>query len=37
MYNHALAKVVAEGGKLLLGGVLSGEGYESGCYETSYC
>jgi hypothetical protein len=22
MYNHALAKVVAEGGKLLLGGVL---------------
>jgi aldehyde dehydrogenase (NAD+) len=33
MYNQALEKVVAEGGKLLLeGGVLSGEGYESGCY-----
>jgi aldehyde dehydrogenase (NAD+) len=33
MYNKALAKVVAEGGKILVeGGVLSGEGYESGCY-----
>lgn len=33
MYTKALAKVVAEGGKLLVeGGVLSGEGYESGCY-----
>ncbi len=33
MYNEALKKVVAEGGKLLVeGGVLSGEGYESGCY-----
>ena len=33
MYNNALTKVVAEGGKLLVeGGVLSGEGYESGCY-----
>jgi aldehyde dehydrogenase (NAD+) len=33
MYNHALAKVVAEGGKIIVeGGVLSGEGYESGCY-----
>jgi aldehyde dehydrogenase (NAD+) len=33
MYNKALEKVVAEGGKLLVpGGVLSGEGYESGCY-----
>ena len=33
MYNNALAKVVAEGGKILVeGGVLSGEGYESGCY-----
>jgi aldehyde dehydrogenase (NAD+) len=32
MYNHALAKVV-EGGKIIVeGGVLSGEGYESGCY-----
>ncbi|RED23437.1 aldehyde dehydrogenase (NAD+) [Flavobacterium cutihirudinis] len=33
MYKLALEKVVAEGGKLLVeGGVLSGEGYESGCY-----
>lgn len=33
MYNAALEKVVAEGGKILVeGGVLSGEGYESGCY-----
>jgi aldehyde dehydrogenase (NAD+) len=33
-----LAKVVAEGGKIVEGGVLSGEGYESGCYvKTSYC
>jgi aldehyde dehydrogenase (NAD+) len=32
MYNNALTKVVAEGGKLVAGGVLSGEGYESGCY-----
>ncbi|WKK65944.1 L-piperidine-6-carboxylate dehydrogenase [Lutimonas zeaxanthinifaciens] len=33
MYEEALAKVVQEGGKLLLeGGKLSGEGYESGCY-----
>ena len=33
MYNNALSKVVAEGGKILVeGGVLSGEGYESGCY-----
>ncbi|MGK4566342.1 L-piperidine-6-carboxylate dehydrogenase [Flavobacterium sp. 3HN19-14] len=33
MYNQALKKVVAEGGKILVeGGVLSGEGYESGCY-----
>jgi acyl-CoA reductase-like NAD-dependent aldehyde dehydrogenase len=33
MYNNALTKVVAEGGKILVaGGVLSGEGYESGCY-----
>ncbi|AWI24901.1 L-piperidine-6-carboxylate dehydrogenase [Flavobacterium pallidum] len=32
-YNKALEKVVAEGGKILVeGGVLSGEGYESGCY-----
>lgn len=33
MYNKALTKVVAEGGKIIVeGGVLSGEGYESGCY-----
>ena len=33
MYNKALEKVVAEGGKILVdGGVLQGEGYESGCY-----
>jgi aldehyde dehydrogenase (NAD+) len=33
MYKNALEKVVAEGGKLLVeGGVLKGEGYESGCY-----
>ena len=33
MYTAALEKVVAEGGKILVqGGVLSGEGYESGCY-----
>ena len=33
MYKNALTKVVAEGGKILVeGGVLSGEGYESGCY-----
>src|SRR5690606_19971941 len=33
MYEQALDKVVAEGGKILIeGGVLQGEGYESGCY-----
>ena len=33
MYNQALTKVVAEGGKILVEvGVLTGEGYESGCY-----
>ena len=33
MYQSALDKVVEEGGNLLLkGGVLKGEGYESGCY-----
>jgi len=33
MYNRALEKVVVEGGKILVeGGVLSGSGYESGCY-----
>ena len=33
MYNAALEKVVAEGGKILVeGAVLSGTGYESGCY-----
>lgn len=32
-YQHALQKVVEEGGKILVeGGVLEGEGYESGCY-----
>ena len=33
MYENALQKVVEEGGNLLVeGGVLSGKGYESGCY-----
>ena len=33
MYKDALEEVVEEGGNLLLeGGVLQGEGYESGCY-----
>jgi aldehyde dehydrogenase (NAD+) len=33
MYNIALEKVVAQGGKVIVeGGVLSGSGYESGCY-----
>ena len=33
LYNNALTKVVEEGGKILVeGGVLSGTGYESGCY-----
>lgn len=33
MYINALSKVVAEGGKILVeGGVLFGDGYESGCY-----
>lgn len=33
MYNEALKKVVEEGGNIVVeGGVLSGEGYESGCY-----
>ncbi|MES2573395.1 MAG: aldehyde dehydrogenase family protein [Bacteroidota bacterium] len=33
MYAKALEKVVAEGGTVIVkGGVLSGEGYESGCY-----
>lgn len=32
-YNTALTKVVDEGGKIIIeGGVLEGEGYESGCY-----
>lgn len=32
-YQNALTKVVEEGGKLIVeGGVLTGEGYESGCY-----
>ncbi|WP_142784732.1 L-piperidine-6-carboxylate dehydrogenase [Changchengzhania lutea] len=33
MYNHALEQVVEEGGQIIVeGGVMSGEGYESGCY-----
>lgn len=33
MYNKALEEVVKSGGKVIVeGGVLSGEGYESGCY-----
>jgi len=33
MYKKALEQVVAEGGNLIVeGGVLDGEGYESGCY-----
>ena len=33
LYNTALKKVVEEGGKLIVeGGVVEGEGYESGCY-----
>ncbi|WP_457617017.1 L-piperidine-6-carboxylate dehydrogenase [Lutibacter sp.] len=33
MYKNALSKVVEEGGSLVVeGGVLEGEGYESGCY-----
>ncbi len=33
MYKKALEKVVAEGGNIIVeGGVLEGEGYESGCY-----
>ena len=33
MYKAALNNVVAEGGKIVVdGGVLNGEGYESGCY-----
>ena len=32
-YKNALEKVVEQGGKLLVaGGILSGDGYESGCY-----
>ncbi|MFL1894382.1 aldehyde dehydrogenase family protein [Aquimarina sp. 2-A2] len=32
-YESALSRVVEEGGKIVVeGGVLSGEGYESGCY-----
>jgi len=33
MYKHALEKVVDEGGTVIVeGGVLQGDGYESGCY-----
>ena len=33
MYIHAIEKAKEEGGKVLVeGGVLTGEGYESGCY-----
>jgi hypothetical protein len=31
MYNHALAKVVAEGGKIVAEGGSSGEGDVCGC------
>lgn len=32
-YKHALEKVVAEGGSILVpGGIMEGKGYESGCY-----
>ena len=32
-YSHAIEQVKVEGGKMLVeGGILSGEGYESGCY-----
>jgi aldehyde dehydrogenase (NAD+) len=35
MYLEAVEKAKAEGGKILIGGdVLTGEGYESGCYVT---
>jgi len=35
MYNNAIENVQKEGGKVLYGGkVLSGKGYESGCYVT---
>ena len=33
MYDEAIKKVLKEGGKALVaGGILSGKGYESGCY-----
>ena len=33
MYNDALTRVVEEGGSIVVeGGVLEGQGYESGCY-----
>jgi aldehyde dehydrogenase (NAD+) len=33
MYQNALTKVVEEGGKIIVdGGILTGEGFESGCY-----
>jgi aldehyde dehydrogenase (NAD+) len=33
LYTNALRKAVEEGGKVIVeGGILSGEGYESGCY-----
>ena len=33
MYSKALDKVVEEGGNIIVeGGILEGEGYESGCY-----
>ena len=33
MYEHALEQVVEEGGQIVVeGGVLQGDGYESGCY-----
>jgi hypothetical protein len=37
MYNHALAKVVAEGGKIVAEGGSSGEAEIVRMLETSYC
>ena len=31
-YNNALHEVEKQGGKLIVNGVLEGDGYESGCY-----
>ena len=38
MYLDALEKAKQEGGNIVVeGGVLSGEGYESGCYQACNC